>query len=273
MKNTDIPVSMGLINFINCLPINYALAKFAPENIIFSRGNPALMNELLRNGQVMIAPISSIEYLLNEEDYVLMKENCISSYGECGSVILFSRRKLEELKGKNIAVPYNSASSTAMLKVLLKSKGMPPEEINFSVHRYKTPIREKLKEVDAVLYIGDNALIARYKNENTPDFYQYDLGTLWTDFTELPAVFAAGAARADMAINRQDDFNRIKTLIGKAVEAGTGIYFNEVIKEATQDFNLNDDYIKDYLSSKIKYDFTSEHEKSLNLFKELYLKL
>ena len=265
-------ISIGLINFINCLPINYTLEKWAPEDVIFSRGNPALINELIKDGQVQVAPISSIEYLCNDKDYVLLKEACISSDGECGSVILFSGCEIKDLEGKTIAIPNNSASSIAMLKVLLKEKGISLENINFVVHKYSGGLAESFKKYDAVLYIGDNALIARYRLQND-NLHQYDLGRLWKQTTGLPAVFGSWVARADWAANHQDDLERVKFLISKAVEAGMGMYFNEVVKIAVSDFDLPDDYIKDYLTGKIKYNYTYEHEKSLKLFKELYFKI
>lgn len=260
-------ISIGLINFVNCLPINYALEKWHPENIIFSRGNPVLINELMKDGQVQVAPISSIEYLCNEEKYILIKEACISSYGECGSVILFSNYKIDDLHGKTIALPYNSASSVAMLKVLLKKRGISLESINFVMHKYDLTLDEMLKNTDAVLQIGDTALISLFRYK---DYLQYDLGQLWKETFNLPAVFGVWAARADWVVNQQDDFEQVKLLISKAVVAGTGVYFNEVVQSAASDCGLNEDYIKDYLTAKIKYRFSQEHEKSLELFKKLY---
>jgi len=273
-------ISIGLINFTNCLPINHALEKMNHGELLFSRRYPALINGLMKEGQVHVAPISSIEYLRNEEDYILIKEACITSEAECGSVILFSSCKLEDLAGKRVGIPYNSATSIAMLEVLLIEKGIALESIKFSVHKYAgaSPLQPD-KEFDAVLYIGDAALVARYQMNEilTPEtqaqndrIYQYDLGRLWKEVTGLPPVFGTWAARADWAATHEDDFNRVKRLITKAVEAGLGVYFNEVIKIAAEDLELPCDFVKDYLSAKIKYNFTPECEKSLYLFKELY---
>jgi len=266
-KNT---VNIGLIDFLNCMPINYSLDKKNPANVNFTRNYPAEINRLLKENKIHLAPISSIEYLINENSYILIKEACITSEAECGSVILFSEKNPKDLKGKTVALPHDSATSIAMLKVLLKSLGVLPEEINFIKHQYKNPIGESLgKDYDAVLYIGDNALKSAEKYKNI--LPQYDLGRMWKDTTGLPPVFGVWAANAEWAINQQDDFKQVKLLISQAVEAGLGIYFNEVVKTAVLDLNLSEDLIKDYLTAKIKYKFTSEHEKSLRMFKELYL--
>ena len=289
-------ISLGLINFTNCLPINYTLEKWANEDIILSWGYPVLINQLMKAGQVHVAPISAFEYLTNKDDYILIKEACITSDAECGSVILFSNYKLEEFAGKKIGIPYDSATSINMLKIIFNEKGIPLESINFVWHKYEKPLFEALKnEFDAVLYIGDNALVSRFllchceelatkqstcsKGGNgllrfaRNDLYQYDLGKLWKEMTGLPPVFGVWVARADWAVNHKDDFDRIKFLISKAVEAGLGMYFNEVIQKAASELDLADYFIKDYLTAKIKYNLTTEHEKSLDLFKKLYNKL
>jgi len=230
-------ISLGLINFTNCLPINYTFEKWALEDIILSWGHPVLINNLIKEQQVHVAPVSAYEYLMNEKDYVLIKEACITSDAECGSVILFSNHKLEDLAGKKIGLPYNSATSINMLKILLNEKKIPLESINFVRHKYEKSLNETLnKEFDAVLYIGDAALVSRVRDEK--NFYQYDLGKLWKEITGLPPVFGTWVGRADWAAAHKDDFDRVKFLINKAVEAGLGMYFNEVIKKAASELDL-----------------------------------
>jgi len=340
MNNISNPISLGLINFTNCLPINYTLEKWALEDIVLSWGHPVLINQLMKEGQVHVAPISAFEYIQNENDYVLIKEACITSDAECGSVILFSNHKLEDLAGKKIGIPHDSATSINMLKIILNEKGIltptpyplpqgrgkqvgagakpphldTPKEIQFIKHKYEKALSEALGcEFDAVLYIGDNALVSRYKYNETvilgdldkteerenlfnydeqidphvtaspslrmtiqckepalQQFYQYDLGKVWKKMTGLPPVFGLWVARADWAVNHKDDFDRVKFLISKAVEAGLGMYFNEVIQKAASELDLADYFIKDYLTAKIKYNLTTEHKKSLDLFKKLY---
>jgi chorismate dehydratase len=273
MKTSNKKISIGLINFTNCLPINYALEKTSEGQLLFSRGYPALINQLMHAGQVHVAPMSSIEFLQNQKDYVLIKNACITSDAECGSVILFSNFKFEDLEGKNIAIPNDSATSIAMLKVLLKEKGVDLKSINFSIHKYEFKIQEALKKYDAVLQIGDAALVSRYNSENNTDFYQYDLGRVWKEITGFAPVFGTWAARADWANANKDSFEELNLLITKAVEAGLGVYFNEVVQIAAENLDLPQEYIKDYLTAKIKYKFGVEQEKSLLLFNRLYERL
>ena len=252
------------------MPINYSLEKWGLENIILKKGHPVYINRLMKEGQVLVAPISSYEYIKNEKNYVLIKEACIASKAECGSVLLFSNRKFEDLAGCTVALPDDSATSAEMLKILLKKKGIFLQEINFVPHKYELNLPDFLSprgKIDAVLYIGNNALISAAKYNDK--IIQYDIGRLWKDTTGFPPVFGVWAARADWAINHADDFQKIKLLIGKAVEAGLGMYFNEIIKKASADLFLPENTIRDYLSAKIKYDYTPEHEAGLEYFKEL----
>ncbi len=269
-------INIGLISFINSFPISYTLEKWALKKFVLNWGYPVLINNLIKEERVQVAQISAFEYLKNKNNYILIKEACITSDSECGSVILFSNYKIEDLEGKTIGLPYNSATSINMLKIILKEKKNSFKNIKFIPHKYEATLSENLqKNFDAVLYIGDNALISRY-NLETSDYdnkiFQYDMGNLWKNITGLPPVFAVWVARADWATTHKDDFERLKFIINKAVEAGLGVYFNEIIKKAASTTDLPNCFIKDYLTAKIKYKFTAEHEKSLNLFKELYSK-
>jgi len=269
-KHLNQKIRLGIINFTNCLPINYCFDKWAIERITLNRGNPVLLNQMIKDGQIDAAPISSFEYLNNQKSYTLIKEAVISSDGECGSVILFSNFPLEELEGKKIALPNNSATSINMLKVLLIKSGLDLNKITFLNHRYHCSLQEFLNsEFDAVLCIGDNALFNRINCSSK--ILKYDLGCLWKNFTGLPAVFGTWVARTDWATKQADDFIWIKFLIDKAVEAGSTIYLNDVIKLAASDLNLEKIVIEDYLTSKISYKFGNLHEKSLALF-EKYIK-
>ena len=111
-------IKLGLINFTNCLPLNYTLEKWKPEGIDLVYGTPAQLNKLMYEGKIDAAPVSSIEYLKNKNNYKLIETACISSEGECGSVILFSQKEMQHIK--KIALPNDSASSIAMLKIIMK---------------------------------------------------------------------------------------------------------------------------------------------------------
>ena len=90
-------ISVGIINFLNCMPFIVPFQEWGLEKINLSLGYPTLINSLMREGQLHAAPISSIEYITNKDEYILMNSACISSDGEVGSVILFSKCEFSEL--------------------------------------------------------------------------------------------------------------------------------------------------------------------------------
>ncbi len=267
MKNRE-KTKIGLINFTNCLPINYSLEQYKPCDTEFIYGTPAELNRLMSENKIDVAPISSYEYLRYKNLYTLIKSACISSDGECGSVILFSNADINSLNHCKIGVPIDSASSIALLKIILNEFGNETVNINFMEHKYEhTPQKYLNSGFDAVLFIGDNALKENTANKN--QVLRYDIGKLWKQVTGYPAVFGTWAARTAWVNENQDEFLRINNLIIKAIETGLGVYFNEILNEASAGLKLDRQIIREYLGQKIQYKFTGKHEKSLDIFKKL----
>ncbi|HSA06813.1 MAG TPA: menaquinone biosynthesis protein [Candidatus Gastranaerophilales bacterium] len=269
MKNQKIKI--GLINFINCLPLSYCLEKEKPQNAELIYGTPARLNKLMAENKIDIAPISSFEYLKNKNKYFLMTNSCISSDGECGSVLLFSKKPINSLAGATIGLPTDSASSTAMLKIILNKYDIKLESIIFKQHNYAENIYSLFNSgLDAFLFIGDNALKNNCILDNS--VLIYDIGTLWKELTGLPAVFGTWVA-ANEKIKQRDDFEKLQSLIPKAIETGLGLYFNEVLQKASENTGIKQEIIKDYLTRKIVYNYTEQRQKSLELFEKLYIQL
>src|SRR5438093_9845112 len=136
------------------------------------QGVPTDLNRRLLDGEIDIAPISSIEYARNADRLRLLPRLCVSSEGAVDSIQLVSRKPLEQVR--TVAVTPESATSVVLTKVLL------PEAEHL-------PLGE---EADAKLLIGDAALKSAFEDP-TP---HYDLGRLWLERTGLPMVFAVWAA-------------------------------------------------------------------------------
>lgn len=262
-------INLGAINFTNCLPVNYPMYKWAFDRLIMKEGYPVLINQLMRDKKIHAGPISSIEYIKNSDKYTLIEGPCISSDGEVGSVMLFSSYDFEDLEGKTVGVPYTSSSSTALLKILLDKHGLDLSKIKFQVHKYESSLIESLNgQYDAILYIGDPALISNVNHKK--QFKIYDLGKMWKEFTGYPMVFGTWVAWSDWAFSQKDDFEWLCFILDKAVDAGLNIYLNEIINIASNSLKLDKTHIEDYLTCKINYKFTERHKKSLKLFESLY---
>jgi chorismate dehydratase len=184
---------IGWIDYANCTPIFSALTRhFDCSRYTFVKGVPAELNAMLAEGRIDVAPSSSIEYAIHEDRYALVPGLSISSVGPVKSVLLFSRKPLEELNHHTIGLTPESAASVVLLKILLA------RHMGFSNSFERTDLRpaEALENYDAMLLIGDAALRATLSLHG---YHVYDLGALWYQMCELPFVFALWIVRRDTA--------------------------------------------------------------------------
>jgi chorismate dehydratase len=160
-------IRLGRISYLNMAPLFYGLDAQVQEVL----GVPTELNIALMDGQVDVAPISSIEWARNARELVLLRRLCVSSEGAAGSIQLVTPTPFSDVR--TVAVTPESATSVVLTKVLL-------------------PYAEHValgEDADAKLLIGDAALRSAFEDP-TP---HYDLGRLWLERTGLPMVFAVWA--------------------------------------------------------------------------------
>ena len=161
-------IRLGRISYVNMAPVFHRL-EYDVEEVT---GVPTTLNKMLIEGELDVAPISSIEFARHADDLRLLPRLCVSSEGAVDSIQLVSRMPLGSVR--SVAVTPESATSVVLTKVLL-----PQAEIR--------PFGD---EADARLLIGDAALRSAFEDP-TP---HHDLGRLWLERTGLPMVFAVWAA-------------------------------------------------------------------------------
>jgi chorismate dehydratase len=160
-------IRLGRIAYVNMAPVFFRLDAEVEE----VQGVPTELNARLLDGELDLAPISSIEYARHAHRLRLLPRLCVSSAGAVESIQLVSRMPLEQVR--TIAVTPESATSVVLTKVLL------PEAEHVSLG----------EDAEAKLLIGDAALKSAFEDP-TP---HYDLGRLWLERTGLPMVFAVWA--------------------------------------------------------------------------------
>ena len=160
-------IRLGRISYVNMAPVFFGLDAPVEEVV----GVPTELNNLLLEGGVDLAPISSIAYARNADELRLLPRLCVSSEGAIDSIQLVSRTPPERVR--SIAVTSESATSVVLARVLF-----PDAE--------QVPLDE---EAEATLLIGDAALRSAFEDPAP----HYDLGRLWTERTALPMVFAVWA--------------------------------------------------------------------------------
>ena len=166
-------IRLGRISYVNMAPVFYRLDADVEE----VAGVPTELNTWLLDGDLDIAPISSIEYGRNAERLSILPRLCVSSEGAVDSIQLISRLPLERIC--SVAVTPESATSVVLTKVLL------PDAEHVGAD----------EPADARLLIGDAALRSAF-HDPTP---HHDLGRLWLERTGLPMVFAVWAAPSPLA--------------------------------------------------------------------------
>jgi chorismate dehydratase len=160
-------IRLGRISSVNMAPVFYRVEAEYEE----VTGVPTELNRRLIDGEIDVAPISSIEYARHADTLLLLPRLCVSSEGAVDSIQLVSRVPLAEIE--TVAVTPESATSVVLTKVLVPGAS-------------HVPLGE---EADAKLLIGDAALKSAFEDP-TP---HHDLGRLWLERTGLPMVFAVWA--------------------------------------------------------------------------------
>ena len=164
---------LGRISYVNMAPVFYRLEYDVDEVV----GVPTELNRMLLDGEVDVAPISSIAYARNAEQLRLLPRLCVSSEGAVDSIQLVTRLPLGRVR--TIAITPESATSVVLTRVLLPNAEHVPHD----------------EAADAKLLIGDAALKSAFEDP-TP---HHDLGRLWLEKTGLPMVFAVWAASEELA--------------------------------------------------------------------------
>lgn len=228
---------LGIVEYTNVAPLHWGLADGPVE---FHRGVPTELNRRLRDGAIDLTLISSIEFLRHRAELRALPDFSIATLGPVYSVVLFHRRPWGQLGGARIAVSTDSATSVALLRVLLASDGIEAELVPMAPN-----LDAMLAACDAALLIGDAALEEgvheRRIGGETP--LQTDLGAAWYERTSLPFTFAVWASRRD-----RPPSERLVAELRAARERGLG-HLMEVSRVEADKRGLSTEVVQRYLSN------------------------
>lgn len=252
-------ISLGQINFINCLPVNLPLQKLGlGENVDYEILNtvPAVLNQKLNSGELDIAPISSYEYLSNQDKYKYLDGISISSKIEADSVLFFCDLEFWQKPKKLVHITDKSATSVNLLKVLFK------EFYKFDLDEIEFVKFSENARYDAKLLIGDEAM----KEDKTGYEEVIDLGAKWYEFTGLPMVFGLWTVNKSSNLFQDPDlFDLINKRILELRDRGLNEFLPDVIIEAFRETGLSKTVLRKYFNN-LDYSFTDKHKESLALF-------
>jgi chorismate dehydratase len=177
-------LKLGKIGYRNVLPIYHPLEQgLVPHKLEIVSGVPAELNEMMRRGELHLSANSSIEYARRSDKYLLVPDLAIGCHGPVQSVLLLSRRPVQELERQSVLVSAQTHTSAALLRLLLARRYKV--EARFASGD-ATALLARGDRPEAILAIGDEALELR----RHPDYpYLYDLGQEWLEWTGLPFIF------------------------------------------------------------------------------------
>jgi chorismate dehydratase len=169
---------LGAISFLNTIPVYYPFhlsvqtsstglpqVEHLPVNTELTYAPPSALNEMMRQGDLDVSPVSSAFYLRHQEQFELLSDLSVSSFGSVDSVILLSKLpfgpRLLELE--SIGVPDSSETSIALLTHLLLAElgedALKSRLASGWLQLYPAQEhQEALKTHQAILMIGDDAL-------------------------------------------------------------------------------------------------------------------
>jgi len=114
-------IRLGKVDYLNCLPVYYGIERgIIPIDVDLFPGPPTELNKKFMSGELDITPISSIEYARNPQQCVILPNMSISADGRVTSILLFSKVPIEKLDGRTVTITTSSATSVAMLKILME---------------------------------------------------------------------------------------------------------------------------------------------------------
>ncbi len=249
---------IGQIDYANCTPIFTTLQKyFDCSQYHFVRGVPAVLNEMLAQGEIDVCPSSSIAYGFAPEKYCLLPELSISSIGPVKSVLLFSRVPLDALNNQTIGLTAESATSVNLLRIILaKQYGYVNNFKKFNLSPDKA-----FESFTALLLIGDSALKGAAARNG---FHVYDLGELWHSFTGRPFVFALWMVTLQAAEQKR---SAVSALSVDLIAAKCRAYdsYEEIAAGCRELAWMSGPALVDYWRT-ISYDLTPHHLEGIRVF-------
>lgn len=249
---------LGRVKYINCEPVYYGIERGAIQAACqVVDGTPSELNRMLREGDLDLSVISTIEYARHPDRYLILPDLAIASDGPTESVLFLSRVSPSNLDGKLILLNKDSLTSIFLVKLLLtRMFRVAPRYLHTNA-----PATDMLPDdIAAVLMIGDPALRARGRLP-----YTLDLGQAWKDLTGLPFVFAIWAVRRDYYRDHREETHRLHAALLDSKRYSLA-RLDEISEAVYQRVGLSREACSTYLKERLSFDLTPRHLEGLQHF-------
>lgn len=247
-------VRIGAVNYLNTKPLIYDLETLAPEAEL-SLDLPSRLADQLAAGDLDVALIPIVEYL-RAPAYSLVPGIAIATRGPVLSVTLFSKKAWPDIR--SVALDEGSRTSAALTQVILRHR----HEVRPRLEHLAIDADPESTTTDAVLLIGDRAMHACLPGYK----FAYDLGEAWTEWTDLPFVFAAWAVRPGVELGNVEAALHESKCRGLA-NAGL------IADRESHALGLGAGFCRRYLTNVIRYDLGPRELAGLRHFHALAAEL
>ena len=265
-------IRLGAVSYLNTKPLIYALEESSAQlterfgvDFDLSLDLPSRLADQLEAGLLDVALVPIVE-TFRHEHWTIISDACIACRGPVWSVKLLSRVPLEDIR--SVALDEGSRTSAMMVRVMLTqgnpaAEGADPlAEIQFQ----QLPIDAAWQQIDtdAVLIIGDRAMNCQDNRFQ----YQWDLGQWWNDTFELPFVFAAWAARAELAAEGDQLISQIGSMLNSSRDAGCDQLVAIALEQAGN-YQLSNQRCLEYLRDNLKFRLGDQEKSGIQRFLDL----
>ena len=239
-------IRVGRIPYLNSEPFYYKLVR---DDIELFDLVPTALTRAAEQGEVDAGPLPLVDYFRLQDRFQQLAQFCIATVDKSRSVLLYSKRPIQNLDGAAIGVTAESATSRSLLKVLftLRFEVQPASYVSLN------------EPNDAFLLIGDDALRRRYGVPSYP--YRYDLGEEWHRWTGMPFVFAVWAIRRDISPQRS---TYLENVLYSCIDEGLEHLY--VIGEGRQDVRMSARDLVQYFQG-LRYWAGVSEQKAIKRFK------
>jgi len=240
---------IGLTESLEYLPLIYGIQHKLVEHDFGITFGSIVENAIkLREGEIELGIISSLDYALKKETWHIVPNLCISSIDKIKHVQLFFKKDLKDIR--KVAIDKNAASEVTLLKILMREKFlMSPDFIEM-----EPDLDKMLLSAEAALIVGDSALNYYRTHRN-----RLDLNEEWLDLTGLPFVYSFWAGR-EITIT-SNDINAVQSSFDLGIKN-----LEKISKDYAENHQENWVFYHDFISQNISYSFSDQEEAGLNEF-------
>lgn len=235
---------VGAVSYLNSKPLITGLADCLPLTLDY----PSCLADDLAAGRLDVALVPSIEFFRNP-DYRIVSDACVATRGDVLSVKLYSR--VHPGRIRTLALDEGSRTSSTLVQIILAEKYGVFPEIEPLAMQHGT----EDSDADAILLIGDRAMTPPVET-----FVEtWDLGTVWTEWTGLPFVFAMWVARGDVNTTGLAD------TLSAARDRGVA-RFREIAQRESAALGISEQAAFDYLTNNLHFHLGSAERSGLKAF-------